>query len=134
MIFKIFIDKKTEIDERFFRRADKFNDLKNVIKFVDCFFFRNRIRSFYDFLNILIFFDFCFWLIFVKIVFCFHYAVFVMIRHFLIVFRSVFLKKNSKNRHEKKIKKKFEKTIISKIKKILKNNNRRKFLTKLKKC
>ena len=39
MIFKIFIDKKTEIDEKIFCFADKFNDLRDVIKLVDCFFF-----------------------------------------------------------------------------------------------
>ena len=60
MIFKIFIDKKTEIDERFFRFADKFSDLKNVIKFVDCFSFFEV-----EFVRFTIFWAFWFFSIFV---------------------------------------------------------------------
>ena len=41
----MFIDKKNEIDKKFFRSVDKFNDFRNVIKFVDCFFFcTNSVR------------------------------------------------------------------------------------------
>ena len=55
---KFSLTKKLKLMKDFF--VNKFNDLKNVINSSIVFFFRSRIRSFYDFLNILIFFNFCF--------------------------------------------------------------------------